>query len=61
MKICGKCGAKMSDDYRFCEKCGEPLTGSSTDKKQTQAKCLTDPLEWHIHMRKILVCHSLFS
>ena len=33
MKICGKCGAKMSDDYRFCEKCGEPLTGSSTDKK----------------------------
>lgn len=33
MKICGKCGAKMSDDYRFCEKCGEPLTGGSTDKK----------------------------
>lgn len=33
MKICGKCGAEMSDDYRFCEKCGEPLTEGSTDKK----------------------------
>ncbi len=33
MKICGKCGAKMSDDYRFCEKCGEPLTDGGIDKK----------------------------
>lgn len=33
MKVCGKCGAKMSDDYRFCEKCGEPLTEDGTDKK----------------------------
>lgn len=30
MKVCGKCGAKMGDDYRFCEKCGAPLTESST-------------------------------
>lgn len=33
MKACSKCGAKFSDDYNFCEKCGAPLTGGSTDKK----------------------------
>ena len=33
MKVCSKCGAEFSDDYNFCEKCGEPLTGDSTDKK----------------------------
>lgn len=33
MKVCSKCGAKMSDDYRFCEKCGAPLTEGGTDKK----------------------------
>lgn len=25
MKICTKCGARMSDSNRFCEKCGSPL------------------------------------
>ena len=25
MKICTKCGARMSDSNRFCEKCGSTL------------------------------------
>ena len=38
MKVCSKCGAEFSDDYNFCEKCGAPLTGGSTDKKTDTSK-----------------------
>ena len=30
MKICTKCGARMSDSNRFCEKCGSTLVTAAT-------------------------------
>lgn len=44
MKVCSRCGAKFSDDYKFCEKCGAPLTKDSTDKKPGTGDLSHDPI-----------------
>ena len=44
MKVCSRCGAKFSDDYKFCEKCGAPLTKDSTDKKTGTGDLSHDPI-----------------
>lgn len=31
--FCSKCGAKNDDSAKFCEKCGEPLNKSSSEKE----------------------------
>ena len=44
MKVCSKCGAEFNDDYKFCEKCGAPLTKGSTDKKTGTGDLSHDPI-----------------
>ena len=44
MKVCSKCGAEFSDEYKFCEKCGAPLTKGSTDKKTGTGDLSHDPI-----------------
>lgn len=35
MTFCGNCGASLSDDTRFCAKCGRPAQGAAPDPSVT--------------------------
>ena len=34
-KYCSKCGAELKEGVKFCEKCGNPVDGESTNKGST--------------------------